>query len=121
LALTALTLQLALSFGHVHFSGRCNSPCGTMVTGGIAKLSKIPGEEPTDSKSEYCAVCASIQLAHGSLPQPLFHLPSFFLNRTIEPAAYVAILMFYFATHSVSISRSSTLLVLNAVLTSYIS
>jgi hypothetical protein len=93
LALTALVLHLALSFGHVHFFGRCSSHCGTTVTEGIAGVSKIPAQEPTDSKSEYCAVCASIQLAYGSLPQPSFQLPSFFLNRTIKPAGYVAVLI----------------------------
>jgi hypothetical protein len=46
LALTALALQLGLSFGHVHIFGACNSRCGTAVTGTIAKISKIPVQAP---------------------------------------------------------------------------
>jgi hypothetical protein len=93
LALTALALQLALSFGHVHFLERCSSHCGSTVISAIAKVSKIPSPEPVDSKHEYCAVCASIQLADGSLPLPLFQSPSFSLNQTIEHPNYVAALI----------------------------
>ena len=90
LALTALALQLALSFGHVHFFGACSSHCGTAVTVTIAKASKIPAQEPADSNNEYCAVCASIQLADATHPQARYHLPSTFLNRTIKHAGDVA-------------------------------
>jgi hypothetical protein len=93
LALTALTLQPALSFGHVHFFGVCNSHCGTAVTGTIAKVSKIPAQEPADSNNGYCAVCASIQLADNSLPQAPYRLSSSFVDQTIEHAGYVAVLV----------------------------
>lgn len=66
LAITALALQLALSFGHVHFFEACSSHCGTAVTGTIAKANKVPAQEPADSNNEYCAVCASIQLADST-------------------------------------------------------
>jgi hypothetical protein len=78
LAITALALQLALSFGHVHFFEACSSHCGTAVTGTIAKANKVPAQEPADSNNEYCAVCASIQLADGTHPQAPYHLPSSF-------------------------------------------
>ena len=56
LALTALALQLALAFGHVHFFGACSSYCVTAVSVTIAKVSKIPAQEPADSNNGYCAV-----------------------------------------------------------------
>ena len=90
LALTALAFQLALSSGHVHFFGACSSHCGTAGTVTIAKVSKIPAREPADSNNGYCAVCASIQLADATHPQAPYHLPSSFVNRTIERAGDVA-------------------------------
>src|SRR5215813_8365650 len=95
-ALMALTLQLALSFGHVHFNGAANSHCGTAITGtiaNVAQVSKIPPPVPADSTGEYCTICASIQLADGCLAQALFQLPSFILDRTTEPAGYDSILI----------------------------
>ena len=93
LALTALALQLGLSFGHMHIFGACNSRCGTAVTGPIAKVSKIPVQAPADANNEYCVVCASIQLADSTLPQAPYQLPSAFVERTIEHGGYVGALI----------------------------
>lgn len=84
LALAALTLQLTLSFAHVH-PVRVYSPHGgTAVTSPAARTFALPAPEPADSDNDYCAICASIQLAAGSLlPKPV-QLPTRFVARTIK-------------------------------------
>ena len=91
MAVAALALQLALSFGHDHFFVACSSHCGTAVASTIAKVNKISAEEPADSNGDYCAACASIQLADNTLPQTPYQLPSSFVGQTIEHAGYVAV------------------------------
>jgi hypothetical protein len=93
LALTALALQLGLSFGHVHIFGAYNSRYGTAVADTIAKVSKIPAQAPADTNNEYCVVCASIQLADNIIPQAPYQLPSAFVERTIEHGDYVGVLI----------------------------
>src|SRR4051794_15946535 len=83
-ALLALTMQFALSFGHVHVSGKAGgtpalltlllSPSPTLAPGDPARPAK-PGKSPI--AHDQCAVCSTMQLA-GSLiaaPAPSFQLP----------------------------------------------
>jgi hypothetical protein len=91
LALAALALQLALSFAHVHLSGVYGSHYGTAITGAATRTCKLPAPEPTDSGNEDCAICASIQLAAGSLLPKALQLPTFFGVRTIKHAGYIAL------------------------------
>ena len=93
LALTALALQLALSFGHAHLFQANSYHSNAAVTGTIAKFGKIPAQEPADSNGEYSGVCAFIQFADGSLAQALFQLPHSFVDRTTGYAGYVAVLI----------------------------
>jgi hypothetical protein len=69
LALAALALQIALSFGHVHLDGVRAAPHG--VVAGAHKIAvaqnseRLPAQNPADN-DDYCAICASIFLVATS-------------------------------------------------------
>jgi hypothetical protein len=75
LALVALALQLALSFGHVH-PDRAASASAAIVTATLLdkaiaqssqqSLAQNPAPSPL-SDDDYCAICASIYLASTSV------------------------------------------------------
>ena len=72
LALIALALQIALTFGHVHLrglSGSSHAPIAEQV-----KLAHTPQQTPAQSPTDnddYCAICASIFLASNTFaPAP---------------------------------------------------
>jgi hypothetical protein len=91
LALAALALQLALSFTHVHVPRVYGLLHGEPVTGASATIDKLPTPEPADSATDYCVICASIQLAASSLlPKPQ-QLPTSFVNLVIEHVSHVAL------------------------------
>lgn len=62
-ALFALTIQLALSFGHLHFA---SSAATAALTSAAAALANAPDDQPTPSKhsrvADYCTICASLHL-----------------------------------------------------------
>jgi hypothetical protein len=70
LALAALALQIALSFGHVHLNlhtsvGYSHGPIAAPRYGQLAQTSpQAPTQIPDDD--DYCAICASIFLASTS-------------------------------------------------------
>jgi hypothetical protein len=74
-ALAALTLQIVLSFGHVHVDGIRSA---NVHNAAVAQASQqIPAQNPA-TDDDYCAICASIYLASTSvishappLPVPL--------------------------------------------------
>jgi hypothetical protein len=75
LALAALALQIAVSFGHVHLSlrgsvGDSRVPIAAPHYGTLAQTSpQAPAQSPDDD--DYCAICASIFLASTSFtPAP---------------------------------------------------
>ena len=76
LALAALALQLALSFGHVHLDGiRCISDraiAGTHSVTFAQASPQSPAQNPAgDADDGYCAICASIFLVSNSFaPAP---------------------------------------------------
>jgi hypothetical protein len=84
LALFALALQMAVSFGHVHLDGiRGNYP-GATAARFAASAHPQPNQQPTDDDDAYCAICATIYLAGNSfVPQPPA-LPAQFASRAIE-------------------------------------
>jgi hypothetical protein len=90
LALAALALQLTLSSAHVHLTILHGAAYGTAITGATVKTHKLPTPEPADS-SDYCAVCASIQLAASTLLPQNPELPKLFEFRTIQLAGDVAL------------------------------
>ena len=72
LALTALVLQILLSFGHVHLHGMAQSalPALTHSIALADKNSQTPAQIPADT-DDYCAICASIFLASSAFaPAP---------------------------------------------------
>jgi hypothetical protein len=89
-ALAALALQLVLSFAHVHLSGVYGLHLGTAVSAASATIDNLLTPEPADSASDYCVICASLQLAASSLlPKAL--QPRSFVVRTIEHVSQVAL------------------------------
>src|SRR5262252_11094673 len=72
LALIALVLQVALTFGHVHLHGLSGS--SPRIVAGEASLAHPPLQPPAQTPSDnddYCAICASIFLASSAFaPAP---------------------------------------------------
>jgi hypothetical protein len=74
-ALLALTMQLALSFGHVHVSGKAGGT-PALLTLLLAPTTAITSDDATKpakpGKSgiahDQCAVCSSMQLAGSLIP-----------------------------------------------------
>ena len=75
LALAALALQVALSFGHVHLDRAASASvivvAATALDKAVAQssrqsLAQNPAQSPV-SDDDYCAICASIYLASTSL------------------------------------------------------
>ncbi len=92
LALFALALQLAASFGHLHLERIRGAYPSVSATGFIAKVQPINGGQPGDDGDKYCPICATIYLAGNSLvPQPP-PLPTFSASQTVQYAHYAAII-----------------------------
>src|SRR5215472_5770922 len=72
LALIALVLQVALTFGHVHLHGLSGS--SPRIAAGQASLAHPPLQPPAQTPSDnddYCVICASIFLASSAFaPAP---------------------------------------------------
>jgi hypothetical protein len=89
LAFAALALQLVLSFGHVHLDAVSRSP----VVGAVAGVQGAPSlPDQHRGGDDYCAVCATIQLAANAfVPQaPQLAVP--FVSRAIEHVDLVAVI-----------------------------
>ena len=70
-ALAALTLQLAVSFGHIHLDGlhRGVPAVAAALQGG--DVPPAPAQHPNNDTADYCAICATIHLAaNAPLPTP---------------------------------------------------
>jgi hypothetical protein len=80
-----MTLQLVLSFGHVHLDKLASGSEIVSVAGSKAPSSEQnPSQHPANEADDYCAICATIHLTSLSfLPDaPLLPVP--FATRTIE-------------------------------------
>jgi hypothetical protein len=91
LALAAMTLQLALSFGHIHLEKLASGAAIASVAATKAPSSQQnPVQHPANETDDFCAICATIHLASTSfLPDaPLLPVP--FATRTIEHFSNVA-------------------------------
>jgi hypothetical protein len=67
LALIALALQIALTFGHVHLRGLAGGSHGLIAQ--QVRLALVPGQLPAQhpgDADDYCAICASIFLASSA-------------------------------------------------------
>jgi hypothetical protein len=65
LALFALTCQFVLSFGHVHLNRFASNWAIAAVAGKVtlADLPVSPGQKNPSGLGDFCAICASINLA----------------------------------------------------------
>jgi hypothetical protein len=94
LALLALAVQLAVSFGHVHldrsapFSGHAAVLLGTDASTGAQAASLPASDESPALDGDYCAICALIHLAGTvvATEPPSLPLPAVF-GRTQSEAA----------------------------------
>ena len=92
LALAALALQLAVSFGHVHLDGVHRTYPVVALNGSGAQASQLPAPQPgNDTDDDYCAICATIFLAATTFLPPAPQLPVPFVSRPIEHFARVAV------------------------------
>jgi hypothetical protein len=91
-ALFALTVQIALSFGHIHL-GNVQHASAIASTGTLPSGS-TPTQHPLGDADDYCAICATIHLSATSfLTQPP-QLPVPFLSRPVEHFDCVAVISF---------------------------
>jgi hypothetical protein len=77
LALFALAVQFAVSFGHVHVDGiRGADSAAALVLQQTKTAQSLPSPQGGD-KDDYCAICASIYLVANSFvpPPPLLPVP----------------------------------------------
>jgi hypothetical protein len=82
LALFALALQIALSFGHVH-PGDFKYAGGGLAVGGASSVPSAPSQQPASDADDYCAICATIHLAATSLLPQAPPLPVPFAARAV--------------------------------------
>jgi hypothetical protein len=83
LALFALTVQIALSFGHNHLDGLRHAANG-LAAAATPSTPSAPPQPPVGDADDYCAICATIHLSATSfLPQPP-QLPVALLSRPVE-------------------------------------
>ena len=66
LALIALAIQLAVSFGHVHLDGISRIDTAAAAGRSAHTAQSLPPQQQGD-KDDYCAICASIALLSGSV------------------------------------------------------
>jgi hypothetical protein len=83
LALFALALQIALSFGHVH-PGDFRHVGSSLAVGGSSSAPAAPAQQPVRDADDYCAICATIHLAATSLLPQAPPLPVPFAARAVE-------------------------------------
>jgi hypothetical protein len=81
LGLAALTLQLILSFGHIHL-GSIRGGSTTALNTQLPTSPPSPVQHPTNEVDDYCAICATIHLASFLPHAPLLPVP--FASGTIE-------------------------------------
>jgi hypothetical protein len=91
LALVALALQLAVSFGHVHLDVVRAGSTAAWIAGAQAPSSPpFPAQHPANDADDYCAICATIHLASTSFLSDAPQLPVPFLSQTVEHFHHVA-------------------------------
>jgi hypothetical protein len=95
MALAALALQIALSFGHVHLDGAVRAAPHVALAGAhkitVAQAApQLPAQNPADD-DDYCAICASIFLVASSFVSEPPKLP--------VPAGFA------FITHAVTVAH----------------
>jgi hypothetical protein len=90
LALAAMTLQLALSFGHIHLEQLASgSAIASVVASKASTSQQDPAQHPANEADDFCAICATIHLASSSFlsDAPLLRAP--LASRVIEHFGYI--------------------------------
>jgi hypothetical protein len=87
LALSALTLQLVLAFGHVHLDRTAPLTHNAATAAAAVPNDPAAPDSPDGLADDYCAICALIHLAGSLVPTvaPALHLPVAFERSTFEP------------------------------------
>lgn len=86
IALSALILQLVLTFGHVHLDRAAPPALAGAAVESAGHAPTMP-DAPDGLAADYCAVCAVIHLAGSLLPT---HAPALPLLIAFEHAAFPA-------------------------------
>lgn len=80
LALFALAIQFAVSFGHVHLEGIARSDPARFASAAVghASQSLVAPQPGTSGEDDYCPICASVYLtAHSFVPAaPVLPVPA---------------------------------------------
>jgi hypothetical protein len=87
LAIFALTVQIALSFGHVHL-GEFKHARGGIAAAGASSVPSDPPQQPVNDADGYCAICATVHLAATSLLPQAPQLPVPFATGPVEHANF---------------------------------
>jgi hypothetical protein len=88
-----MTLQLVLSFGHIHLEKFGSSSAIAGVVASKAPSSKQnPAQYPASDANDYCAICATIHLASSSFVPDTPFLPVPLTSRTIEHFGYFTLI-----------------------------
>jgi hypothetical protein len=84
LALFALTVQIALSFGHIHL-GNFRRAVPSLASASTQSTPSAPRQQPAGDADDYCAICATIHLTAISFLPPASQLPvPFVVARSVE-------------------------------------
>jgi hypothetical protein len=81
-ALFALTVQIALSFGHIHLGNVQHA--SAIASTGTQPSGSTPTQHPLGEADDYCAICATIHLTAISFLPPAPQLPVPFVARSVE-------------------------------------
>jgi hypothetical protein len=83
-ALAAMTLQVALSFGHIHLEKLVsNSNIARLEAHDAPSTQQSPSQHPANVADDFCAICATIQLVSSSFIPDAPHLPIKFAAQAI--------------------------------------
>jgi len=76
LALVAVVIQFAVSFGHFHPDAiQRTDAAGVMLSPQAHAAKSLPARQPSEDGDDYCAICASVYLAANSFVPVAPQLP----------------------------------------------
>jgi Protein of unknown function (DUF2946) len=89
LALAAMALQLALSFGHLHLDGIAPERTVAVSDAASSGQQPSPSQHHDSDGDDYCAICAVMHLASTSFLPDAPQLPMPIVSQTIEHSSRV--------------------------------
>ena len=90
LALFALTVQIALSFGHLHL-GNFRHAVPSLASASTQSTPSAPTQQPVGDADDYCAICVTIHLTAISYLPPAPQLAVPFVARSVEHFNFAAV------------------------------